>query len=93
MIQSIQSTSKKVQQSLDGIIEDNFNLILNAPTLMPLEIAKASPLEKENNLPGSNTTSLDGAKALMYNYWEKNKKPSKKSSKRTTHKSVSLKNL
>ena len=44
MIQSIQSTSKKVQLSLDGIIEENFNNILNSPTLMPLDIAKEQKL-------------------------------------------------
>lgn len=75
MIQSIQTSSQKIQSSLDVKIEEQFNHMLNSPTLMPLDHVKTEPLQKENKM-ATNTTALEGSKALMYNYWERNKKKS-----------------
>jgi hypothetical protein len=70
LIHSIQTSSKKIQQTLDSKIEDNFNHLMHSPTLMPLARAET---EKENLMSASGT-ALDGAKALMHHYWERNKK-------------------
>lgn len=88
MIQSIQSSSQKVQLSLETKIEENFTLMLNSPTLMPLEAVQTEAPEKENSLP-LNSTALEGSKALMYNYWERNRK----SINPLHNKTVSVKNL
>lgn len=40
---------------------------------MPLTLLKADSLQKENNYP-NNITALEGAKTLMYHYWERHKK-------------------
>lgn len=42
---------------------------------MVLDPLKTEPQEKENKM-ATNTTALEGSKALMYNYWERNKKKS-----------------
>lgn len=61
-----------MQQTIDHRIEQSFNNILHSPTLMPLALLK-SHTEKEINL-SSSYNAVDGAKALMHNYWEKNNK-------------------
>lgn len=72
MIQSIQTSSQKIQSSLDVKIEEQFTIMLNSPTMMPLDPVKTEPQQKENKM-ATNTTALEGSKALMYNYWERNK--------------------
>jgi hypothetical protein len=68
-----------MQQTIDHRIEQNFNSILHAPTLMPLSALKAHT-EKEINL-SSCFNAVDGAKALMHHYWEKNNQSSSNKSK------------
>ena len=62
-----------MQQTIDHRIEQSFNSILHAPTLMPLATLKAHT-EKEINLSSSSFNAVDGAKALMHHYWERNNK-------------------
>lgn len=49
---------------------------MHAPTLMPLAHLKTDTNEKENTLQPGALSALDGAKALMHNYWDRNKKNS-----------------
>lgn len=79
VIKSIQSSSKKMQQTIDHRIEQNFNTILHAPTLMSLATLKPHT-EKEISL-SSSFNAVDGAKALMHHYWEKSNKGKESKSK------------
>jgi len=58
-----------MQNCLDNKIEDNYNLILNKPTLMPIALPQTPTSEQSHNIP-SLLSPLEGAKSLMYKYWE-----------------------